>query len=233
MRINRIIKSIMKYILKILLFLIICDACKRSDIDVFDIVEEITDYDSVYSDKNDVFNRITDMAILDNVLITKHMNDTYHFSFIDVNGKKIIKRLGKRGRGPGEYLQIGTGFTVCGSKLVFLDAMQKEINYVSISDVIENKIPYHIEKEAYPYTVDFRPRHMDVINHVKVAVGSFKEAAFKIPSQQSVNIEFYEVFFLFFFCQKLLKYCLLNPHKPRSDCICFIFNFLLFYIVKT
>jgi len=33
------------------------------------------------------------------------MNDTYHFSFIDVNGKKIIKRLGKRGRGPGEYLQ--------------------------------------------------------------------------------------------------------------------------------
>lgn len=172
MRINRIIKSIMKYILKILLFLIICDACKRSDIDVFDIVEEITDYDSVYSDKNDVFNRITDMAILDNVLITKHMNDTYHFSFIDVNGKKIIKRLGKRGRGPGEYLQIGTGFTVCGSKLVFLDAMQKEINYVSISDVIENKIPYHIEKEAYPYTVDFRPRHMEVINHVKVAVGS-------------------------------------------------------------
>ena len=162
MRINRIIKSIMKYILKILLFLIICDACKRSDIDVFDIVEEITDYDSVYSDKNDVFNRITDMAILDSVLITKHMNDTYHFSFIDVNGKKIIKRLGKRGRGPGEYLQIGTGFTVCGSKLVFLDAMQKEINYVSISDVIENKIPYHIEKEAYPYTVDFRPRHMDV-----------------------------------------------------------------------
>ena len=94
----------MKYILKILLFLIICDACKRSDIDVFDIVEEITDYDSVYSDKNDVFNRITDMAILDSVLITKHMNDTYHFSFIDVNGKKIIKRLGKRGRGPGEYL---------------------------------------------------------------------------------------------------------------------------------
>ena len=165
----------MKYILKILLFLIICDACKRSDIDVFDIVEEITDYDSVYSDKNDVFNRITDMAILDSVLITKHMNDTYHFSFIDVNGKKIIKRLGKRGRGPGEYLQIGTGFTVCGSKLVFLDAMQKEINYVSISDVIENKIPYHIEKEAYPYTVDFRPRHMEVINHVKVAVGSFKE----------------------------------------------------------
>ena len=175
MRINRIIKSIMKYILKILLFLIICDACKRSDIDVFDIVEEITDYDSVYSDKNDVFNRITDMAILDSVLITKHMNDTYHFSFIDVNGKKIIKRLGKRGRGPGEYLQIGTGFTVCGSKLVFLDAMQKEINYVSISDVIENKIPYHIEKEASPYTVDFRPRHMDVINHVKVAVGSLKK----------------------------------------------------------
>ena len=175
MRINRIIKSIMKYILKILLFLIICDACKRSDIDVFDIVEEITDYDSVYSDKNDVFNRITDMAILDSVLITKHMNDTYHFSFIDVNGKKIIKRLGKRGRGPGEYLQIGTGFTVCGSKLVFLDAMQKEINYVSISDVIENKIPYYIEKEAYPYTVDFRPRHMDVIKHVKVAVGSLKK----------------------------------------------------------
>ena len=178
MGINRIIKSIMKYILKILLFLIICDACKRSDIDVFDIVEEITDYDSVYSDKNDVFNRITDMAILDSVLITKHMNDTYHFSFIDVNGKKIIKRLGKRGRGPGEYLQIGTGFTVCGSKLVFLDAMQKEINYVSISDVIENKIPYHIEKEAYPYTVDFRPRHMEVINHVKVALGSFKEGYF-------------------------------------------------------
>ena len=165
----------MKYILKILLFLIICDACKRSDIDVFDIVEEITDYDSVYSDKNDVFNRITDMAILDSVLITKHMNDTYHFSFIDVNGKKIIKRLGKRGRGPGEYLQIGTGFTVCGSKLVFLDAMQKEINYVSISDVIENKIPYHIEKEAYPYTVDFRPRHMEVINHVKVAVDRLKK----------------------------------------------------------
>ena len=54
----------MKYILKILLFLIICDACKRSDIDVFDIVEEITDYDSVYSDKNISFSKIKECKFI-------------------------------------------------------------------------------------------------------------------------------------------------------------------------
>ena len=160
MRINRIIKSIMKYILKILLFLIICDACKRSDIDVFDIVEEITDYDSVYSDKNDVFNRITDMAILDSVLITKHMNDTYHFSFIDDKETRedivsdVFTSLWDKIDSFDFQSDTALGYIkmcVKNSCLNYLKHQEYEWNY---AEVVQKKAPiYEVEPDSV-YTLD-------------------------------------------------------------------------------
>lgn len=162
-----------------LFLFILCLSCNKATIDSFEIIEKISNYDSIWSDRNEPFNTITDMEIFDNVLIMKHANDKYYFSFIDINDRRLIRRWGKRGRGPGEYVKLGSGFTILGPNLIFLDAMHKEINYISIPDITKSDT-FSIYKEVYPYTKDFRPRHLNIVNDKKIAVGSFKEEYFGI-----------------------------------------------------
>ena len=168
--------------------LFVCCACQKSGIDSFDIINKIVDYDSIYSDEDNPFNRITDMEIVDSILITKHANDEYYFSFIDVNKRNLIRRWGKRGRGPKEYVQLGAGFTICNSDLVFLDRMKKEINYMSFLDIINGNDTFNIIKESYPYTTDFRPRHLAFMYDKKIAVGAFKNGYFGILDSKNNTI---------------------------------------------
>lgn len=164
----------------ILLLFIICSACeKKESIDSFDIVTEIVDYDSIYSDKNDLFGSITDFEIVDSILVARHMNDEYYFSFIDVNSGKLVRRFGRQGRGTNEYVQLGS-FTISESELVFLDGTKKEINYIPISDLLKKNDTLNPRREPYPYVVDFRPRHLNIVNNKKIIIGSFAEGRFGV-----------------------------------------------------
>lgn len=169
----------MKYPITVCFFLL-CLSCQKAAIDSFEITEKIVDYDSIYSDKDSPFNTITDMAVVDNLLITQQADDEYHFSLIDTENGKLIRRWGKAGRGPEEYIQVGSGFTIYKSQLVFLDATQKEINYIPLQDLTDKKEQIEIRKEPYPYTVDYRPIHIDMLKEQKIAVGYFKEGHFGI-----------------------------------------------------
>lgn len=165
-----------------------CNACKKSDIRFFNSIEEITEFDSIYSDKDDLLGSITNIEIIDSTIIAKHMNDEYYFSFIDVKKGKIIRRIGKKGRGPGEYVQVSSDFTISGSQFIFLDATAKEINYMSIPDIIHKKDSIEVKKESYPYTIDFRPRHLNIINNKKIAIGAFKEGRFGVLDSNNTII---------------------------------------------
>ncbi len=175
----------MKYYIIILFFILLCFSCKTIPINSFEIIEKIIDYDSIYSDKDSPFNTITDMAVVNNVLITQHANDEFHFSFIDMENGKLIRRWGKAGRGPEEYIQVGSGFSIFESQLVFLDAAKKEINYIPLQDLTDKKEQMEIKKEPYPYTVDFRPFHIDMLKDRKIAAGFFKEGYFGILDSQN------------------------------------------------
>ena len=171
----------MKYqIISILLALILAACNSPSLFDDFEPIEVITAYDSIYSDKDNPFNSITEMAVVDSVLITQHANDDYHFSLINVETRKLIRRWGKRGRGPEEYVETGSGFCIYKNQLVFLDETQKKIDYVPLQELFHPDDTLHIKKVDFPYTVDFRPLHLVMLNDYKIAPGCFKEGYFGV-----------------------------------------------------
>lgn len=172
-----------------LLFSTLIFSCKKSEINSFSKVIERYDSKLIYSDKNDVLGEITDIEILDSTIIMKHMNDHFYFSFANINDGKLVKRWGRKGRGPGEYIQLGSGISIFEKKLVFLDGIKKEINKVSVIDII-NDNDIKITKNAYPYTKDFRPKDLNIINDKKIAIGSFKDGRFGVLDSRNRIIEY-------------------------------------------
>ena len=174
--------------MKVVFILVISFAllsCKTESIREFKQVVNLTNYRCVFSDKNQPLNTIIGMSIVDSILILQHVSDEYNFSFVDVNSGKLLLRWGKTGRGPGEYVEVGSGFTVFESQLVFLDGANNEINYVPISELLYSQDSLEVIKEPYPYTVDFRPIHIDILKDYKIAVGMFKESYFGILDNQN------------------------------------------------
>ena len=174
----------MNYVIVIFLTLLCCLSCQsvstNSSLNSFETTENLIDYECIFSDKETPFNLITEMAVVDDVLITQHVNDEYNFSFINTENGKIIRRWGMTGRGQEEYIEVGSGFAIRNAQLVFWDATKKEINYVSLLDLILHKKPLEIKSESYPYTLDFRPRYIDFIKNRRIAIGFFKEGYFGV-----------------------------------------------------
>jgi hypothetical protein len=125
------------------------------------------------------------MEIIDNIIVTKSINDDHFFAFIDVDKGKLITKWGVRGQGPGEYIQIAIRFNVLDNRLIFLDNAKKEINYVPLSAILEHDSTAKIVKEPYPYIADFRPRHITFVGDKKIAAGAFKEGHFGIIDSEN------------------------------------------------
>jgi hypothetical protein len=120
------------------------------------------------------------MEMFDNIIIAKNVSgDNYIFSFYDIAKGKFLDNWGTIGQGPGEYVQT-SDYTILDSQLVFLDNMKKEINYIPIPDILNKSATLNVKRESYPYTVDFRPHTIHIINDKKIAIGSFKEGRFGV-----------------------------------------------------
>ncbi|WP_291530365.1 BF3164 family lipoprotein [Bacteroides sp. UBA939] len=165
----------------IILLSIIFVACEQPSvsIDTFDEVCEIVAYDSIYSDE-DVLDIITHIGIHNDILIAKYMRDEYNFSFIDATNGKLLKRWGKVGEGPGEFIDFGGDFFIQDSCFVFVERNKQMINSVSLTDILGDSSTINVVKEPYPYTVDFRPFRFRFLDNQTIATGSFKEGRFGI-----------------------------------------------------
>lgn len=156
---------------------VLCFSCTpRSEGGVADFndVVEITEYDSLYSDRDCLFGPVTDMEISDGIIALSHRNDEYNFSFIDAGDGRLLKRWGRMGEGPNEFLDFGSGFIFSDSSLVFMEQMKKNLVYVPLSGVLsEDSIA--IRKEAYPYNVDFRPVVFTLSGGYKIFGGAFSK----------------------------------------------------------
>ena len=174
-------------ILKLIVIVVVVNACNQQEkeaIDHFETVFEIVEYDSIYSDKNDAIIRLgahTDIDIFENVVIAYNRsgNDSY-FSFYDIVNGVLVGSWGRKGQGPGEYVQLGSGFTLFNSQLIFLDRAKREINYVPLSNILCETEILTVKREPYPYTVEFRPTHLNIIHDKKIAIGSFQTGRFGI-----------------------------------------------------
>lgn len=149
------------------------ETCRVTD---FESVERITVYDSIFSDVEEPLGPVTGLVAYGNVLVMGHMNDEYRFSFVDVESGEKICRWGLRGEGPNEYIDFGSNFCVRDSFLIFQTVAKKEINYVSLNDILSHDTSVDVEKETYPYTVDFRPRKIYPLGDKKIATGSFRDS---------------------------------------------------------
>lgn len=166
-----------KKILLLFLLVLLCVSCNKeqSEINSFDTVEQVTAYDSIFSDKKEPFGRIKDMKIFNDILILEHVTDEFEYSFIDVQKKQVVCRWGKIGEGPNEFIDFGSGFFIQDSCLVFMTLAKKELNYVPLKTILTSAGEIGFRKVQIPYNVDFRPLKICPLKDVKIAVGAFKD----------------------------------------------------------
>lgn len=170
----------MKYTF-LLLSCMLCTSCNDVDktaINSFDAVDNVVEYDSLFSDKSEPMGVITGMEIIGNTLVTEHMNDEYQYSFIDIEKGQLKSRWGRIGDAPNEFIDFGSGFTIFDSQLVFLCNAKKEINYVPLCGILHRSDSVSVRKESYPYAADFRPSDFIILKDNKIATGYFKGGRF-------------------------------------------------------
>ncbi|MDR1380125.1 MAG: TolB-like 6-bladed beta-propeller domain-containing protein, partial [Tannerella sp.] len=160
---------------------ILCNACKKQneDINYFSDVKKITEYDSIYSDKDNEVVGIIGLHKYQNTLIADNRTTDYLFSFYDIEKGVYLGSWGKRGQGPDDFLDAG-GVAIVDSQLVFTDRMKKEIIYVSIESVLNQEENINVRRESYPYTAKFRPFHFSIMNNKKIALGIFEKGRFGV-----------------------------------------------------
>ena len=163
----------------ILLVAVALGACTQHhpEIDDFETVREIADYEVIYADRGFELQNIAAMKSLDGLLVLKLMNDTFHFALVDPSRRELLCRFGRLGRGPGEYLAIGSRISVRDSCLVFLDMARKEIVRLRLGEVLASPDAPPAETERFPYTASFRPIDIAPAQGVKIAVGAFPDSS--------------------------------------------------------
>lgn len=166
-------------------------SCRSSmtDIDAFEVVTEITDYDSLFSDKETPLGVIVNLEVRNGIIVTEHGNDEYNFSFIDASTGNLLKRWGKRGEGDNEFIDFGNGFVLTDSLLIFQERMRKMICSVSVTDILDEGRASIATKESYPYTVDFRPLIFNIVNGKKIFAGCFKTGRLGVINSRNEIME--------------------------------------------
>lgn len=165
--------------------LILCSACNSPvQINDFHTVVEISHYDSLYSDKYDLFGTVKDIAIADTVIILQTSHNDYAFFFIDAQTGSTIGKWGRTGRGNNEYLQVSSTFSICDSMLTFLDTRKKEIIYLPIANIVDGT-HYSVIKEPYPYTAGFRPQQITPLRNHKIVLGALESGRFGVLNAEN------------------------------------------------
>lgn len=170
----------------ILIGLWMLEACKpvAPDVETFRVVVNVKEYDSIYSDKENIAGMVMDMSVRNGLLVASHRNDEYVYSFIDAHTGRLLKRWGKVGEGENEFLDFGNGFVLNDSSLVFMERMKKNIVHVPLSAILDEKVDVKCTRESYPYVVDFRPQVFCLAGGYKILGGAFKDARLGIVGTQ-------------------------------------------------
>ena len=160
-------------------FFVACNQQQES-INYFNEVRHIIEYDSLYSDKNDEVVGIMSLDKYDKYLIgyNRRIAD-YFFSTYDIEDGVYLGSWGRRGQGPDEFIDVGR-IAIVDTQFVFIDGAKKEIIYVPIKHVLNKEESLNIRRESFPYTLDFRPFDIEIINDYKIAIGAFKDSRFGV-----------------------------------------------------
>lgn len=99
----------MKTICLIFLFCILISNCQNTKTDSDEPLslfnKTIALYGNIFLDSSQ-FPGSMGRMIIDTILIMANMYDDHHYQIINMNDKKLVKKFGRSGRGPGEYPMI-------------------------------------------------------------------------------------------------------------------------------
>ena len=173
------------------IFTLLCVSCNqhRESINYFTDVKTILEYDSIYSDKNDEVVGIMSLDKFKNYLISYNRKSDYLFSFYDTKKGVLSEKWGHRGQGPNEFIDVSR-ISILDYQLVFTDQPKREIIYVPIEHILSKEKNVNIRRYSYPYTADFRPYHVEIINDYKIAIGAFKDSRFGVLDKENNIIQY-------------------------------------------
>ena len=181
----------MKKVNLLLVCIVLCFSCSKQGkegVMDFDKVEYISSYDSIYADIDEPMGPVVELHVSGNMLVLNHANDDKQFSFIDIESGRLVCRWGTVGEGSNEFIDFSSNFSLKDSCLIFQTSATKEINHVSLPDILNHRSILRIAKEAYPYSADFRPRRIYPFHDKKIALGSFKEGVFGLLEKDNTLI---------------------------------------------
>ncbi len=169
------------YLIFLTTALALFNTCKKQnkEINHFNDVKKITEYDSICSDKDNEVAGIIGLNIYQNILIADNRTTDYFFSFYDIEKGVYLGSWGKRGQGPDDFIEAG-GTSIVDSQLVFTNRPQKEIVYASIESILNKEENINVRRKTYPHTAEFMPFYFSIMNNNKIALGIFEEGRFGV-----------------------------------------------------
>ena len=132
----------------------------------------LTEYETILNDNNSILLG-ANIKIIDSLAIIREFEGDHQFTFVDLNRKKVIKKWGQKGRGPNEFVSL-SNYSVEDRELHFGDPIRKQTISVSIDSILNRENP-KLSFETYPYTRNFRPKHIYKFLDKKIVLGSFGE----------------------------------------------------------
>jgi len=170
-----------KHIFFLFILLILCYACKEqhANINDFNIVKKIVEYDSIYSDINDEIVGIMGINKYKNFLISYNRSSANFLSFYDIEKGFLLGSWGSRGQGPDDFINPSE-ISIIDSQLVFTHHVKQELVYVPIEPILNKEENKNIKRESYSSTGDFRPLRLEIINDKKIALGFFTNNRFGV-----------------------------------------------------
>lgn len=150
--------------------------CNNSNntINDFDKSIVISDFEVVYSEKNEFMNEIASMNVYDDNIILRNKNGDYFYSVIDTKEKRA-NQLIPRGRARNEYTNISRSFDITDNGLLFLDRNHKNIVSASIDTTSIKRFFRDYTTISHPYNRDFRPIGVCQIDSLYIYNGAFKK----------------------------------------------------------
>lgn len=140
---------------------------------------QLTDYRIIAEYPCGQIGEIQDAMVYHNHLIVNTLGSASgkYFLLIDLESGNIVNSWGNKGRGPGEFINVGRQISIRDSTLFFSDNGAKKLVSLNMDEMLRERTGVMSSNE-YPYTRDFRPAKFLAMKDVVICLGAIDKLRF-------------------------------------------------------